>query len=253
MVRHRRYAPTPHSFRYPAYWLYLDLSEIEEVFRTGWIWSARNPALVRFRDADHLRQLRAEQPGLSLDAAVRQLVETCTSTRLAGPIRLLTNLGHFGFRLNPVSFYFCFDPSDSEVRVVVAEVNNTPWGEQHCYVLSDAEGVQTGSVRRYRNPKEFHVSPFMDMALEYRWTIRGPGQRLLVHIENYESDRRLFDASLFARRTELTPGSMTRVLWQYPLMTWQVFSAIYWQALRLWLKKTPYFPHPAPVTTAPPT
>jgi DUF1365 family protein len=30
----------------------------------------------------------------------------------------------------------------------------------------------------------------------------------------------------------------------YPFMTAKVAGAIYWQALRLWLKRTPFFSHP---------
>ena len=35
-----------------------------------------------------------------------------------------------------------------------------------------------------------------------------------------------------------------RVLWRYPLMTWGVMARIHWQALRLWLKRTPWFARP---------
>jgi DUF1365 family protein len=38
--------------------------------------------------------------------------------------------------------------------------------------------------------------------------------------------------------------NLTRVLIQYPLMTLQVFVAIYWQAFQVWRKRVPYVPHP---------
>ena len=59
--------------------------------------------------------------------------------RPVGPIALLTNFRYFGFRMNPVSFYYCFDAAGENVETVVAEVSNTPWNERHCYVLSIAD------------------------------------------------------------------------------------------------------------------
>jgi DUF1365 family protein len=35
------------------------------------------------------------------------------------------------------------------------------------------------------------------------------------------------------------------LLWRYPAMTLQVLGGIHWQALRLWLKKTPVYDHPS--------
>ena len=39
--------------------------------------------------------------------------------------------------------------------------------------------------------------------------------------------------------------NLARVLWRYPLMTAQVIAGIHWQALRLWLKRTPVHDHPS--------
>ena len=70
--------------------------------------------------------------------------------------------------MNPVSFYYCFDvETNRRVETVVAEVNNTPWGERHCYVL---DPDQFDDERRTLS-KEFHVSPFLPMDMEYRWRL----------------------------------------------------------------------------------
>ena len=132
-VRHRRMKPTGHEFVYRLFMMYLDLSELDTVFKHHWFWSTRKAALARFRRENHLGDA-----AVPLDQAVRDLVQGETGSLPQGPIRLLTNLSYFGYCFNPVSFYYCFDAGDQHVETIVAEVNNTPWGERHCYVLREA-------------------------------------------------------------------------------------------------------------------
>ncbi|MGB5440796.1 MAG: DUF1365 domain-containing protein [Gammaproteobacteria bacterium] len=238
-VKHRRYTPTPHAFSYRLFMLYLDLDELPRLFNRHWLWSAKRPALARFRRADHLGDRSTD-----LAAAVRQLVADKTGIRLAGPIRLLTNLRYFGYGFNPVSFYYCFDAADSNVEVIVAEVNNTPWGEQHCYVLPDSINQGTAAKKRFLVDKSFHVSPFMDMNIDYDWRFTRPGEHLVVHKKNFKDGEALFDATLMLDRKPIGSRSLAGVLIRYPFMTVKIVAAIYYQALRLYLKKTPLYPHP---------
>ena len=246
-VHHRRQAPVEHEFRYRLFMMYLDLDELPDLFSGRWLWSASHRALARWRRQDHLGP--ADQP---LDEAVRDLVEERLGRRPSGPVRLLTHLAYFGHRFNPVSFYYCYDDADERVEAVVSEINNTPWGEQHCYVVSPDPGEGGLNRARFELDKEFHVSPFMEMGQSYAWRFGEPGGKVAVHMENYQAGERLFGATLHLSRTEITTWSLHRVLIQYPLMTVQVVAAIYWQAFRLWLKKCPYIPHPkwAPQTGA---
>lgn len=237
-LRHRRFGPVPNEFTYPIYYVYLDLAELDTVFAGRWLWSTRRAAPAWFRRADFLGD-----PAVDLDRAVRDRVEEALGRgrRPEGPIRLLAHLRYFGYSMNPVSFYFCFDRSGSGIQYIVAEINNTPWNERHSYVL-DA-GVSPGL--RFEFDKEFHVSPFMPMAQRYRWRFNEPGQGALsIHMENFEGAERLFDATLTLERTPITGRSLARVLIMYPLMTVKVVAAIYWQALKLWRKGAPFHAHP---------
>lgn len=238
-IRHRRLGPAPHAFEYRVYMTYLDLSELDEVFRGRWLWSTGRPALSWFRRSDHLGD-----PDVPLDAAVRTLVETETGRAPRGPIRLLTNLRTLGYVMNPVSFYYCFDADDTRVETVVAEVHNTPWGERHCYVLDRTRNEGTDERQRFRFPKAFHVSPFMAMEQHYDWRFGAPGARLPVHMENHEDGRRLFEATMVLRRRPITGGTLARALVRFPFMTGRVVAAIYLQALKLRLKRVPFHPHP---------
>jgi DUF1365 family protein len=241
-VRHRRYRPAKHGFRYPLFMMYLDLAELDDLFRRRWLWSARRFNLAWFRRADHLGD-----PSRPLDAEVRDLVEERTGERPAGPIRLLTHLRYFGYGFNPVSFYYCFTPDGASVKTVVAEVNNTPWGEQHCYVLHRRSGQPACRALDVEHPKEFHVSPFMGMNQKYRWRVSAPGASLTVHIENIETERRIFDATMRLKRRPIRASSLAGVLLRYPFMTLQVIVAIHYQALRLWLKRVPSHAHPGTI------
>ncbi len=237
-VRHRRFAPRQHSFSYTLFQLYLDLDELDSVFNKRIFWSTSGPNLAWFKRADHLGD-----PDTSLANAVRDAVEDETGMRPNGPIRLLTHLRYFGIGFNPVSFYFCFDSTGEKIEAVLAEVNNTPWGEQHCYVLSESLNTGSPNKMRFNIEKQFHVSPFMAIDMQYHWHLTKPNKKLAVHIENFKQDEKVFDATLALKRKKISGKSLAEVLLRFPLITSKVMLAIYFEALRLWLKKTPFFQH----------
>lgn len=238
-VRHRRATPRVHQFRFPLFMLYLDLAEVERVFEGRWLWSTRRAAVARWKRSDHVGD-----PAVSLDTTIRDMVARETGRRPAGAIRLLTHPRYFGYGFNPVSFFYCLDAAGS-VETIVAEVNNTPWRERHCYVLA-ASSDPRERVRRFELKKALHVSPFMPMDVEYDWRFVEPGDRLAVHMQNRREGQVFFDATLSLGRTPITAASLAAVLIRYPLMTTQVIVGIHWQALRLWLKRCPIHTHPEP-------
>lgn len=238
-LKHCRRTPVSHEFRYRLFMIYLDLSELEEVFRGHCLWSVKRPALARFRRSDHLGD-----PNRPLQDCVRDLVEARTGRRPTGPIRLLTQLSYLGYGFSPVSFYYCFDSKGENVDAIVTEVNNTPWGEQYCYVLADRSDTDIRRLKHFELDKEFHVSPFMDMAVNYDWKFTDPADSLLVHMESRKDGDKFFEASLRLTRSEITGRALARLLTVYPLITMRIVFAIYWQALRLRMKRCPVYDHP---------
>lgn len=247
-LSHRRHAPRAHAFRYGLFMVLLDLDELGTVFRRRWLWSASRPALARFDRRDHLGD-----PAVPLDEAVRALVQQETGTRPPGPIRLLTHLRYFGYVFNPVSFYFCFDAAGSEVVAVVAEVNNTPWGERHCYVVQPA---RQGRWLVARSRKAMHVSPFHAMDLEYEWRFQATPDALRIAMALRPSQDPaappLFHAFMALDRVPVTTRSLAATLLRFPFMTLKVIAAIHWEALRLWVKRVPVHDHPGPRSPARP-
>lgn len=237
-VRHRRQAPTTHEFRYPLCFVGLDLQRgaatLDALPWAGW----QRPAWARFHRADY-----HGNPHQHLDTSIRELVRERTGQWFSGSIELITHLRQGGHCFNPVSFYRCRD-TQGELRYWVVEITNTPWNQRHCYVLDVADSITTGTGQRFVFGKNFHVSPFMPMDQTYDWTFHDNGRQLTVHMVTRADDRIVFDATFAGQVEPLSASRFRRAMIRYPLQTVQVISRIYWQALRLWWKRTPFHPHP---------
>ncbi|MFO1052543.1 MAG: DUF1365 domain-containing protein [Planctomycetota bacterium] len=244
-VRHRRTRPRAHDFAYRLHMLYLDLDELDRVFAGHWLWSTGRRNLFAWHRADYFGD-----PRVPLRDAVLDRVEQDIGVRPRGPVRMLTQLRCFGYCFNPVTFYYCFAADGATLQAILAEITNTPWGERHAYVVDAWQAAAQGGVLVARFDKRFHVSPFMRMEQAYDWRFSTPGDRLAVHMQSAEDGERIFDATLTMSRREIGGMSLARAVLRHPFMTGKVIAGIYWQALRLRLKRVPFHDHPGGVHPA---
>ena len=226
VLRHRRLQPKMHRFSYNVFMGWLDLDELTLLPCVG---VRRNRfAAAAFHDADY-------PLGTPLKEKALNRLESLTGIRPDGRVMLLTQFRYFGLHFNPVNFYYCYDRADT-LRWVLVEVRNTPWNERHYYA------VDARTPRPLE--KAFHVSPFNPMDMVYHWRFNHPDSTLYMHIENHKVSK-VFDATLMLKRRPLTSKNLRSLQLRIPWMTLKTVLAIYWQALRLWLKRMPVHPHPA--------
>ena len=142
----------------------------------------------------------------------------------------------FGQVFNPLTVYYCHPPGGGAPMAVLYEVNNT-FGQRHSYLLR-AEYEK----ERIHNDceKQFYVSPFMDMALHYRFALRPPptetGAPLSIDIHVSDAEGEVLTAAFNGRRREFTDPALLAAALAYPLLMLQVVGATHWEALKLALK-----------------
>jgi len=235
-VWHRRLSPKKHRFDYRLYFSLFNVDQIDELCARSRWWSRERLNLVTVRRSDFIGPTDR-----TIAEAVRDRVEDERGVRPQGRVFLLAHLRQWGVCFNPVSFYLCVDDQGG-LDCIVAEVHNTPWGQRHAYVLDARD--QVGPDFRFRFSKAFHVSPFLPMELEYDWRFRLEKDEWLVHMAVMDGGTECFAAGMSLKLSPLNRPAMVRMPLAYPLLTMKVLAAIYWQALKLWRRKAPFFPHP---------
>jgi DUF1365 family protein len=242
VLSHARRLPTQHKFRYRVFMLCVDLDQLEQTISSN-RWISRE----RFNLLSYRREDFAGDPKQPLSEHIRQRVEQECGERPAGPVRLLANFACLGYSLNPIAIYWCHD-INGKLTHMVGSVTSTPWGQRQDYVFKVPEN--TDGRFELRNNKQMHVSPFMNMDMQYHWKIsyqpdKATGQAgISVSIETIEKGQSVFTAALALTPQPLTSRSLFKALLRHPMMTGQVLVGIYWQALRLWRKHIPYIAHP---------
>ena len=84
----------------------------------------------------------------------------------------------------------------------------------------------------------------MQMDMQYDWRFTSPSDLLTVHMNNFNNSEKVFDATLSLEKKPLTATNCARALTIFPFMTLKVISGIYWEAFRLFIKRTPFYTHP---------
>lgn len=231
-VRHRRFSPKSSEFQYRVFMMYLSLEELEDVLKLSLFWSTSPLSLARFKREDF-----HGDPKINLSEAVKRTVEQELGKRPEGEVRVLANLRYFGFNMNPLVTYYCFDKSGERVDAILAEVTNTPWNERRAYVLRcDPDKAK----QKIDFEKDFTVSPFNTVDMQYRWLSSLPSEKLFLHIDTMKNKNKITDATLHLKREPITRQSLHKILLRYPFMTVGVAVGIYWQALRLFLRGVPF-------------
>ncbi len=235
-VRHRRFFPRSHHFNYALYLWFIDLDELDSICELSPFISNEKQNFLSFHREDYHR------PAIrGLKSAIYDTVERETGIKSEGPVRLLTQLRNFGYTFNPVSFYFVYNKDGDTLETIVAEITNTPWNERRAYILP----VKPSSTGQYefQFPKDFVVSPFFDLDFQYAWHFNSPRQNLAIHMENWKNHVKHFDATMILKREAIASSSIVKNLVHFPLMSVNVITAIYWQALKLWVKRVPFIGH----------
>jgi DUF1365 family protein len=247
-VMHQRLRPRAHRLRYRILSFYLDLDEIDALSRSSRLFSRNRFNLFSFHDADY---------GTGGPESLREQIEAHLAEAgmalSGGPIRVLTMPRILGCAFNPLSVFFCYRSGDG-LAAILYEVNNT-FGQRHAYLIA-AEGDADGAISQ-DCAKDFHVSPFMEMALRYAFKVSPPEGKLAMLIRVNDGDGLLLTAAHAADRVEFSERNLLRAFLGHPLQMVRVVGGIHWEALRLWIKGMRIKPRPAPpeklVTAVPPT
>lgn len=237
-VMHQRMSPLKYRFNYRVFSLLLDIDRLDETAGLTPLFSLNRFNFLSFyirdhgpRDGSALRpwlENHLQQHGIDLDG---------------GRVQILAFPRVLGYVFNPLTIWYCYH-RDGSLRAVLCEVSNT-FGESHGYLLHEQGAAMSWPVRQKRL-KVFHVSPFISLDAEYHFVLPLPGERLNVAIREYQKDELMLVATQQGKAASFSTGNLLRALLGVPFLTLKVMTLIHWQALKLFLRRAPFYRKPEP-------
>lgn len=234
-VAHVRLRPRTHRFSYTVPVICVDIDRLHEANRLTRLFSVGSFNLMSFEPSDHggrgKMPLRAYVEALARDGGISSKLER---------IDLVCMPRVLGSAFNPLSVFYCW--TREGLAALVYEVRNT-FGERHSYVMAVRE-CDGGVVAPHECDKLFYVSPFMDMALRYRFLATLPADTLTLKIIERDEAGVVLTALLSARRLEPSTTALLRLASRQLFGGLRILGAIHYQAFRLWLKGHHVRPRP---------
>ncbi len=226
-IQHVRRSPFRHAFTYKSYWWLVDLDALPLLPR-----GLRS--LAQFRVSDHV----GDGPSLRANIDALLAAEGLRAER----VLMVANARVLGHVFNPISVHWCLDAA-GDVVAVVAEVHNT-YGGRHAYVLHPDEDSRAGT------DKVFYVSPFHEVEGRYEMRLPLPGQDLAIDLTYVRPGAEPFVATVRGTAVPATTLNVVRTSLRHPLSTRAVSTRIRLQGIRLWARRLPVVPRPAPEETS---
>ena len=238
-VSHQRFFPKQYGFQHNIALPLLNLDELPHLNRfSPWLVMNKKSLRVSVHEDDYLKQ--SLQPGESLKQRAARLYEENMQQPFSGSILMLANWRFLNVVFNPLTLFFYFS-RQGKLEALLAEVSNTPWNQRYLYwhVLDPDE-----TRHQWVTNKEFHVSPFHPMDMEYHWSLTINDKKINFSLTLMHREQCHFSAAFHLSRRPATPACFRRWIMAQPLASIQTLAQIYWHALKLYFKRIPIYNHP---------
>jgi hypothetical protein len=152
---------------------------------------------------------------------------------------LLTFPRVLGAGFNPLSVYVARNMAGIDV-LYIYEVRNT-FGDMHAYV-----GSPSGKSVTMIADKILHVSPFFPLDGTYRLRLRVDNRFIKLAMRYFITGRPALTATLRGTRERLTDWTIAASLVRTYQFPFRPIISIHIEAVKLWLKKVPFYKRPDP-------